>query len=111
MRHITLILLFFLTINYFCTAEVVNANDSLRSDKRVAVYLHPVAIIGSASTLLLNNHRGNNPSLFLYATIEKPINTKNSLIIRPNIWYHTDSPFLENGRAGCDIGWRHYFNI
>ena len=76
-------------------------------DKRVSVYLHPLTLVFSAIAANENPAGG-----FLYTTVEVPLNSSSSLIIRPSYWYNAPSGFLWNNdyfdKIGSNIGIRFF---
>ena len=76
-------------------------------DKRVSVYLHPLALLLAAAP---------DRDCYLYATVEVPLSSSNSLIIRPSYWDGETlvksalifGPTYEGIRLGSDFGFRHY---
>jgi hypothetical protein len=112
MNKIILVSVILISANGFCFSQVENEktvkqDTVIKKNMRTIVHIHPysvfISIIGS---------RLEGP-LFLYSTIEKPLNLSNSLIIKPSIWINASEFKIfgkshEFSRFGCDIGIRHY---
>ena len=112
-----LILAFFLLISVanaqedtvINTQEIQNENE-IPFDKRVSVYLHPLTL------WIIPLSYVSGTEYYLYTTVEVPLSSSNSLIIRPSYWDGTNfvtsalifGPTYEGIRLGSDFGFRHY---
>ncbi|MDR2555078.1 MAG: hypothetical protein LBC64_06575 [Fibromonadaceae bacterium] len=83
------------------------ANEDLKTNQRISVYLHPITLISSA----IGNYLTKNESPFLlYLTGEIPLNKFNSLIVNPSMWAGGLGRGEEVFRLGSGIGIRHFVN-
>jgi len=81
--------------------SVCFANEDLKTDQRISVYLHPFTLISLAADEL---------PFLLYLTGEIPLNEFNSLIVNPSMWVGGLGDGEEVFRLGSGIGIRHFVN-
>jgi hypothetical protein len=66
-----------ITIPIIDTSEQTKENDNTR----ISIYFHPYTLFGTIFTFV----NSPTPILFLYATLEVPLSSSNSLIIKPSL--------------------------
>ena len=121
MKKIILISMIFIAARGFCFAEgnEIVKQDTLieKNNMKTVIYFHPFLTLTSFSIAMDNlvNNWNENPPIFLYLTIEKPLSLSNSLIIKPSAWVNVSKISMyksnyevDNLRLGCDIGLRNY---
>jgi hypothetical protein len=94
-----------LLCTFLCSVSF--ANEDLKTNQRISIYLHPFTLISSA----IGNYLTTNESPFLlYLTGEIPLNEFNSLIVNPSMWIGGLGYGEEVFRLGSGIGIRHFVN-
>jgi hypothetical protein len=89
---------------FLCSASF--ANEDLKTNQRISVYLHPFTLIGSA----ICNLATDELPFLLYLTGEIPLNKFNSLIVNPSMLKGGLARDEEIFRLGSGIGIRHFVN-
>ena len=109
MQKIVCLIVILICINAFCFAEEKQEESEIKNEKEyyVAVHLHPISLI-----LPRINTYKNSPPFLLYTTIEIPISSLYSFIIKPSLINNVPGLFsdIEWFRIGTDLGLRCYKN-
>ena len=110
MKKIILAAAIFIAINNFCfSQEEEQETVSEKDNMKTVLHIHPMSLLFSALNSFSNYGFDLNASCYL--TIEKPLSSSVSLLVRPSVWLNlgigifTDRTYF---RGGSDIGFRFY---
>ena len=104
------IIAIFISVNNFCFSQeetIKETNKIVHKNMETIIYIHPVSGIFISSM---------GTGVYLYLTIENPLNLSQSLVIKPSAWINVPEFQMFGShpdhytRLGSDIGLRNYFN-